>query len=370
MPYLGNNLATQFQAFATQTITGDGSTGYTLDRAVANGKELLVYINNVKQEEGSGKSYTASGTTITFSAAVASGDSCYLVYMGSAQQTVTAPAGSIVSSQLATAFPSASLDMNGTELILDADGDTSITSDTDDQIDFKVGGTDRMHLVAEKLGIGTSSPGRLVTIFNNDQPVFQITNNTSGSASGNGLIQYMANGSTNAVFDNQGSGSGGVFQFMQAGTEAMNIDANGHITKPLQPAFLAHASGSQNDMTAGSTATVVLSTEVYDQNNDFASNTFTAPVDGKYFLVFTALFTDVQTEFTEIEIRINTSNRIYRLFIIPSIQLSADGSIGDSFSVVADMDASDTAIIQVTPVGGSDEMNIHSYTFFSGCLLS
>ncbi len=95
MPYIGNDLATQFQAFATQTITGDGSTGYTLDRAVANGKELLVYINNVKQEEGSGKSYTASGTTITFSAAVASGDSCYLVYMGSAQQTVTPPAGSL-----------------------------------------------------------------------------------------------------------------------------------------------------------------------------------------------------------------------------------------------------------------------------------
>ena len=34
------------------------------------------------------------------------------------------------------------IDMNGTELILDADGDTSITADTDDQIDIRVGGTD------------------------------------------------------------------------------------------------------------------------------------------------------------------------------------------------------------------------------------
>ena len=97
MPYLGNELATQFQAFVTQTITGDGSTGYTLDRAVANGIELLVYINNVKQEEGSGKSYTASGTTITFSAAVASTDSCYVVFLGSAVQTVTPPDGSLAS---------------------------------------------------------------------------------------------------------------------------------------------------------------------------------------------------------------------------------------------------------------------------------
>ena len=153
MPYIGNELATQFQAFATQTITGDGSTGYTLDRAVANGKELLVYINNVKQEEGSSKSYTASGTTITFSEAVASGDSCYLVYMGSAQQTVTAPDGSIVSGQIANAnleMPN-TLDMNGKELILDADGDTSITADTDDQIDIKIAGSDSLRIKANEI---------------------------------------------------------------------------------------------------------------------------------------------------------------------------------------------------------------------------
>ena len=160
MPYIGNDLATQFQAFATQTITGDGSTSYTLDRAVANGKEILVYINNVKQEEGSGKSYEASGTTITFSEAVASGDSCYLVYMGSAQQTVTAPNGSIVSGQIANAnleMPN-TLDMNGKELILDADADTSITADTDDQVDIKVGGSDKVTVTTTGLGVGTTAP--------------------------------------------------------------------------------------------------------------------------------------------------------------------------------------------------------------------
>ena len=212
------------------------------------------------------------------------------------------------------------------------------------------------------LGLGTDAPGELLhlkTTADSDLGIKVENDDTQAfckvQSTGNAL--YGGNGGVNFI-------SGGSF------ATAMNIDSNGHITKPLQPAFLVHASGSQNDMTAGSTATVVLSTEVYDQNNDFASNTFTAPVDGKYFLVFTVLFTDVQTECTEIEIRINTSNRIYRLFIVPSKQLSADGSIGDSFSVVADMDASDTAIIQVTPSGGSDEMNIHHYTFFSGCLLA
>ena len=37
-----------------------------------------------------------------------------------------------------------SLDMNGGELILDADADTSITSDTDDRIDFRFAGNDRI----------------------------------------------------------------------------------------------------------------------------------------------------------------------------------------------------------------------------------
>jgi len=36
------------------------------------------------------------------------------------------------------------LDMNGTEIILDADADTSITADTDDTIHFKIGGNDRI----------------------------------------------------------------------------------------------------------------------------------------------------------------------------------------------------------------------------------
>ena len=40
----------------------------------------------------------------------------------------------------------ASADLNGQEFILDADADTSISADTDDQIDIKIGGTDVANL--------------------------------------------------------------------------------------------------------------------------------------------------------------------------------------------------------------------------------
>jgi hypothetical protein len=49
------------------------------------------------------------------------------------------------------------IDMNGNELILDGDADTSITADTDDQIDFKVGGTDQVKLTDGALSPVTDS---------------------------------------------------------------------------------------------------------------------------------------------------------------------------------------------------------------------
>jgi hypothetical protein len=50
------------------------------------------------------------------------------------------------------------IDVNGNEIILDADGDTSITADTDDQIDFKVGGSDKMKILSGgSVGFGTTS---------------------------------------------------------------------------------------------------------------------------------------------------------------------------------------------------------------------
>ena len=40
----------------------------------------------------------------------------------------------------------AAVDLNGVELLLDADADTSITADTDDRIDFKLGGVEHISL--------------------------------------------------------------------------------------------------------------------------------------------------------------------------------------------------------------------------------
>ena len=52
---------------------------------------------------------------------------------------------------------SAALDINGQELILDADADTSITSDTDDQIDVKIAGADDFRFTANNFNVLSGS---------------------------------------------------------------------------------------------------------------------------------------------------------------------------------------------------------------------
>ena len=100
MAYIGNQPAESFTSFATQEFSTSATTSYTLDHAVANENEIALFVNNVRQQPGSGKAYTATGTALTLSAATASTDTMYCVFLGRALQTVNPAGGSIGSSQL------------------------------------------------------------------------------------------------------------------------------------------------------------------------------------------------------------------------------------------------------------------------------
>ena len=93
MGYLGNTPGESFISFAKQVFTiVNSQTAYTLDFAVVDENELRLVINNVVQEPGSGKAYTASGTTLTLASALTNGtDEMYCVFLGKARETVTVP---------------------------------------------------------------------------------------------------------------------------------------------------------------------------------------------------------------------------------------------------------------------------------------
>ena len=86
MGYLGNTPGESFISFAKQVFTiVNSQTAYTLDFSVVDENELRLVINNVVQEPGTGKAYTASGTTLTLASALTNGtDEMYCVYLGRA----------------------------------------------------------------------------------------------------------------------------------------------------------------------------------------------------------------------------------------------------------------------------------------------
>jgi hypothetical protein len=103
MAYIGNIPAESFISFEKQVFTiVNSQTAYTLSHSVVNENDIRLVINNVVQEPGSGKAYTASGTTLTLSAALTNGtDTMYCVFLGRALQTVNPPNASVGSDQTA-----------------------------------------------------------------------------------------------------------------------------------------------------------------------------------------------------------------------------------------------------------------------------
>ena len=126
MAYIGQSIKNgTFTVLDTSGNTYNGSNvTFSLGTQVGSPAQLLVSHDGVVQKPGTDYTLATGGTQITFSTAPASGASIFIVEISGA---VGGPMNT---------------DINGSEFILDVDGDTSITADTDDQIDFKSAGSD------------------------------------------------------------------------------------------------------------------------------------------------------------------------------------------------------------------------------------
>jgi len=108
------------------TFSGADDNGNTL---AYTGSRTDIFLNGVKL---AASDFTASnGTSVVLGSAAAASDIL-----------------TVKSWEVANV---AGFDLNGSELILDVDGDTTIHADTDDEIDFKVGGTDTVKIKAQTL---------------------------------------------------------------------------------------------------------------------------------------------------------------------------------------------------------------------------
>ena len=116
----------EYTATAAQTSfsgNDDNSSSLSYTAGVNN---VLVSVNGVLLD---GSDYTATnGTAVVLSAAAAANDMIKIQATNSSSITST--------------------DLNGSELVLDADGDTTLAADTDDTLDIKISGADDFRFTA------------------------------------------------------------------------------------------------------------------------------------------------------------------------------------------------------------------------------
>ena len=169
MGYLGNRPAESYASFEKQVFTiVNSQTAYTLDHSVVNENDIRLVVNNVVQEPGSGKAYTASGTSLTLSAALVNGtDTMYAVFLGKAVQTVNPPAASVGTSQLAATSVTAAKLNN--DII---SGTTALASEPSDTDEFLVSDSGTLKRIDYSLikggGLAEADQRRLTSDFASD----------------------------------------------------------------------------------------------------------------------------------------------------------------------------------------------------------
>ena len=365
MGYIGRDLRTgAFRQLDDISSGFDGSdTTHTMqvnstNVSVGDVNQILLSLGGVIQKPGT--DFTVSGSTLTFTTAPASGLSFFAILLGSDNGgTVTPTDGSVTGDKLAsTVTTSSNITTTGTTSL---DGAVTINESSAD-VDFRVESNGNANMLFvdggnDVVGIGTSSPATDAGLT--------ISSSDTGTAI---FLERSGSGKFDSAIQNNGGSllfKGGSNQTTVGSlTEFMRIDSVGHVTMPLQPAVQVHKTGTQSNMSNNDTIT--FDTEIFDQNADFASNTFTAPVTGKYLITLCVSVTGLDYDATYNRVKLITSNR-NKSFGIRGEQTWTANPNYHSFegSLLCDMDANDTAYIVWSQAGGVDAADAFDSTFAS-----
>ena len=182
-----------------------------------------------------------------------------------------------------------------------------------------------------------------------------------GLANGNFIIRDDTTNSTGIEIERGAGGTSG----------ALYIDASGRVTMPNQPAFKAQPASLQENIPIGANTTVAFGTEVFDQANNFTSNTFTAPITGKYQLNVNIYAHNVDSAAAYVQVSLVTTNRQY-YYIFSTNSLDQDSAyMSFPISVLTNMDGGDTAFVQIQlNATGAAQMDINPVSCFSGYLVA
>ena len=301
MAYIGDKPSQTLASPTSQYFNGDGSTvAFTLNRPVNVAEDLEVFVNNIQQEPGVGKSYTATGTTLTFDAAPSAGTAnVYVVYRGLAEVTTRLEHDPNAALAATTGTFSGNVNVTGDAAIAghssigvnavastraltvagatDGSGSSILVcynSSLSPQFSVRDDGlvtASGSLTVSDNVGIGTTSPSSKL----------ELNNGGAGS-----LVTFTDGVSTNFNFSTSGTvgffgtdAGGTSLALKTTGAERMRIDSVGRVTMPYQPAFCVRLnSGSYSSGTVAFDQVQVNVGSHYSTSN----GRFTAPVAGRY----------------------------------------------------------------------------------------
>ncbi len=195
---------------------------------------------------------------------------------------------------------------------------------------------------------------------------------TTVSIATGGAAKTVTLGSTNTTSSTAiKSGTGNI-----AMNSGLTIDSSGRWTSSVQPMFLVGENASPTNVTGDNTVyTMVWDTEVYDVGSNFASNTFTAPVTGKYLLEANVT-TIYSAAYSYAFMYIQTTGRTYTTAYGP-VAVGLPSNLAQAVSTLADMTAGDTAVVKIfwgnaaKTVGIQGNTGAGTYTtYFCGMLIS
>jgi len=207
----------------------------------------------------------------------------------------------------------------------------------------------------DSLGIGTASPSHplhIVTstdgtgVSGDDKWAAVIQNAEATDARSYGL-KIMAGSTTDqplAITDHDGS------------NDLMAVDGYGHVTMPKQSAFFARSGSNSSAYSIDGWNTIAFVTERFDNNADFSSPNFTAPITGRYQLNVNIRLSDLDNDADYYQLKLVTSNYNYYFALIDPGRWSGTlNYYSAAVSVLADMDASDTAYVQIYQGAGAQQ---------------
>ena len=348
MAYIGRqNLGGAYRQLDDISSGFDGSdTTHTMqvnsqNVTVGDVNQIILSLGGVIQKPGT--DFTLTGSVLTFTTSPAANTSFFAILLGSDNGGTTTPTdASVTKAKLADSvdiFAGTSLsaaDLGSGVHIKSADSGASVSSDADE-------------LILENSRAGMS--------------FLSATDNY-------GIINFGDSGDNNIgqILYYHGDNS---LSFVNNAQTGININTDGEVTKPLQPCFRV-GSGTQTNMAVSTNVNAVFDSEVFDIGNNFASNTFTAPVTGKYYLGLLMRLNQVDSAASYIQIVIVGSNRNTTVFTFHNAtELSSDAdNVTVSGSTILDMDANDTAYVRVRIQGGTAQTDVDSDgSYFTGYLI-